>query len=209
MAALLGDYTHIQLKACPARSAGNPAPSTRLNHLGGQSSIHCTYTHLVRAHTAGYAWQPEMPDNALMVSNTRMIEYKKVLSSVTSWAERDDDIVAVGLIGSWARGGHTMDSDVDIIVLTPDMMKYTATDAWIEGAVGQSIPVVRRAEWGVLTERRLRLPSGFEVEVGFVNPSWASIDPLDGGTAEVVEDGGLVPLYDPEGSLARLVETAS
>jgi hypothetical protein len=34
MAALLSDYPDVQLKACPARSTGNPVPSKGLDHLG-------------------------------------------------------------------------------------------------------------------------------------------------------------------------------
>jgi hypothetical protein len=98
---------------------------------------------------------------------------------------------------------------VDLVVLTPAKATYTATDGWIKAAIGQPTPVVRRTEWGALTERRLRLPSGLEVEFGFVEPSWASIDPIDSGTAAVVIDGGLLPVYDPEGLLGLLAATSS
>ena len=90
------------------------------------------------------------------------------------------------------------------VVLTPQKVAYTAQDGWIETALGQAVPVVRRAEWGALTERRVQLPSGFEVEFGFVEPSWARTDPIDPGTAMVVVDGGLQPVYDPEAVLVRL-----
>ncbi len=73
--------------------------------------------------------------------------------------------------------------------------------------VGQRIPVVRHAEWGALTERRLQFPSGFEGEMGFVERSWAATDPVDSGTAEVVTGGALLPIYDPEGLLAQLART--
>ena len=143
-----------------------------------------------------------------MVSDARVAEYERVASRVTQWAESQADIVAVGVVGSWARGNQHGDSDMDLVVLTPHKTAFTATDDWIEAAVGQPVPVVRRAEWGALTERRLRLPSGFEVEFGFVEPSWACIDPIDHGTAKVVIDGGLLPVYDPEGLLGLLAATA-
>lgn len=141
-----------------------------------------------------------------MVSASRTAECQDILSSAKKWAESESSIVALGLIGSWARGNQNIESDVDLLVLTPRELTFTDTDAWVEAAVGQSIPVVRRAEWGALTERRLRLPSGLEVEFGFVEPSWASVEPIDPGTAQVARDGGLSPLYDPEGLLAALVE---
>jgi predicted nucleotidyltransferase len=144
-----------------------------------------------------------------MVPDARVAEYEGVVSSVTEWAESQAGIVAVGVVGSWARGNQHSDSDVDLVVLTPDKAAYTATDGWIEAAIGQRAPVVRRTEWRALTERRLRLASGLEVEFGFVEPSWASLDPIDPGTAEVVIDGGLLPVYDPEGLLGLLAATAS
>lgn len=70
-------------------------------------------------------------------------------------------------------------------------------------AVGEAAQLVRAEDWGPLTERRVVLRSGLEVEFGFVSPSWASVDPVDPGTARVVGDGWS-PLVDPDGTLARL-----
>ncbi len=142
-----------------------------------------------------------------MVTDARTSEYRSVLTNVSEWATSQRDIVAVGVVGSWTRGDQYDDSDVDIVIVTTNKTTYTATDDWIESAVGQRVPVVRHAEWGVLTERRLQLPSGFEVEMGFVEPAWAATDPVDSGTAEVVAGGGLLPIYDPDGLLAQLART--
>ena len=140
-----------------------------------------------------------------MVPDTRVAEYESVIAAVTRWAGSQTDIVAVGVVGSWARGNQHDGSDLDLVVLTPHTAAYAAGDGWIEKALGRAMPVVRRAEWGVLTERRLKLPSGFEIEFGFVEPAWANTDPIDPGTAEVAINGGLLPVYDPEALLARLV----
>lgn len=72
------------------------------------------------------------------------------------------------------------------------------------GALDRDAALVRTQRWGVLIERRVVLPSGFQVEFGFVATDWASIDPLDGGTARVVGDGFVV-LHDPEGILDAVV----
>jgi hypothetical protein len=87
------------------------------------------------------------------------------------------------------------------VLLTTDASRYTEHDDWI-GALG-AVAVTRRAAWGALTERRLRLRSGLEIEVGIGSPSWASVDPVDEGTKRVVGDG-LRVLYDPQGRLAGL-----
>jgi predicted nucleotidyltransferase len=139
-----------------------------------------------------------------MVTDARLAEYTAVVAGVSRWASSRQDIVAIGVVGSWARGTYRPDSDVDIVVLTTAMTAYIDRDDWIEPAFGQRLPVVRRAQWGVLIERRLQLPSGLEVEMGFVPASWAEIDPLDPGTNQVVKDGGLVPVYDPSGVLTQL-----
>jgi uncharacterized protein len=55
--------------------------------------------------------------------------------------------------------------------------------------------------WGPLTERRLPLEGGLEVEVGLAEPAWAATDPVNLGTRRVVTDG-LRILHDPDGWLA-------
>jgi uncharacterized protein len=144
-----------------------------------------------------------------VVTDARNSEYEAVVGRVCRWAASRTDIVAVGVVGSWARGTQRPDSDVDIVVLTADTAAYLDSDDWIENAFDTTLPVIRRAEWGVLTERRLLLPSGLDLEMGFVEPSWAKTDPIDPGTREVVRDGGLVAVYDPDGMLSRLASAVA
>jgi hypothetical protein len=68
--------------------------------------------------------------------------------------------------------------------------------------------LVRSEEFGVLIERRLRLPSGLEIEVGIAPTSWAATDPLDDGTHRVVRDGFRI-LHDRDGLLKNLLDTVS
>ncbi|MEV6812364.1 nucleotidyltransferase domain-containing protein [Micromonospora sp. NPDC051296] len=103
------------------------------------------------------------------------------------------------VVGSWARGAARMDSDVDIIVVT-DNRRYADPGNWTGLLGGEA---VRLAEWGLLQEVRVRRPSGFEVEMGIVPPSWADTDPVDPGTRRVVSDGHRIR-YDPAGLLAAL-----
>ena len=103
----------------------------------------------------------------------------------------------MALVGSWARGSARDDSDVDLVVLIE-----TENDDWV-AELAPGAELVRRRDWGPITERRLRLPSGLEVEVGLATPSWAAIDPVDAGTRRVVADG-LRAVYDPQRLLAEL-----
>lgn len=131
-----------------------------------------------------------------------MAEVHRVLSAIPRWATHRADVRAVGLCGSWARNTQRMSSDVDLVVLTGSPDLYVDADEWLHDF--GSPPLVRTQQWGVLTERRVRLSSGLEVEFGFAYPAWAALTPVDAGTRGVVADG-LRPLYDPALLLAEVV----
>ncbi|MBM3659923.1 MAG: nucleotidyltransferase domain-containing protein [Actinobacteria bacterium] len=139
-----------------------------------------------------------------MVTPERAAEYLEIVESVTAWAGGQRDITGMAVVGSWARGEPRMDSDLDLVVLTAEKQRYLRDDGWLLGAVGKPAEIVRTQEWGPLTERRAVLQSGFEVEFGFVAPTWARTEILDAGTARVVR-GGCRPLHDPTGVLDRLI----
>ncbi len=139
-----------------------------------------------------------------MITPERAAEYHRVVCSVTAWADGAHDIIGLAVVGSWARGEPRMDSDLDLVVLTADKKPYATDDRWMVAAVGQRAELVRIQEWGPVTERRVALPSGFEIEFGFVAPTWASTDPLDSGTASVVR-AGCLPLHDPSGAFELLL----
>jgi predicted nucleotidyltransferase len=124
-----------------------------------------------------------------------------VLTRVVRWAETRSDIRAVALVGSYARRAERTDSDIDLAILTSSPDRYTRDEDWvIELGLGN---LVQTKDWGAIKERRLRLPDGLEIEVGIGEPTWASVDPLDPGTRDVVNNG-MRPLYDPDGLLQRL-----
>jgi hypothetical protein len=140
-----------------------------------------------------------------VVTDERATEYLEVKRSVERWARRQADIVGMALVGSWAQLQAGMDSDIDFVLLTPSKHRYVVEEEWIAESVSLPADIIRTEEWGPLAERRVRLPSGLDVEFGFAPPSWASTDPVDPGTAQVVRDG-CIPLVDPEGLFARLIE---
>ena len=141
-----------------------------------------------------------------MATEGRLTEYVEVKRSVGDWARQQADIVGVAIVGSWARSQARTDSDIDVVVLTLGKDRFVTGEDWVVKAVSQEAKIVRTQEWGPITERRVRLPSGLDVEFGFAGPSWASTDPLDPGTAQVVLDG-CIPLVDPADLFARLIET--
>ena len=115
---------------------------------------------------------------------------ESIAARVAAWAPEQREILGAGLAA--AR----------LILLVEDATAYTQRAEWIHGLGATRI--VRTERWGPLTERRLALPSGLELEVGIVEPSWASVVPLDPRTRQVVE-GGFRILHDPHGLLRSLV----
>jgi uncharacterized protein len=91
-------------------------------------------------------------------------------------------------------------------VLTSGPDRYLDDDDWAAD-LGATRVLATRA-WGPLTERRLLLEDGLEVEVGVTGPGWAATDPVDPGTRRVVSDG-LRILHDPDGRLAALARAAT
>jgi len=141
------------------------------------------------------------------ITSSREREVARLIDSISAWARKREDLRAVALVGSWARGSPRMDSDVDVVLLTDDTTQYTDGEQWTH-EFGALAIVVSTQDWGVLTERRFALPSGLEVDVGVVGPSWACTAPLDEGTVKVVSDG-LVALHDPDGLLAAVVNAVA
>jgi predicted nucleotidyltransferase len=131
---------------------------------------------------------------------------EEVITRVVGWAEALPDVRAVALVGSYARGAAQTDSDIDLVVLTTNPARYTTEDDWVmDFGLGN---LVQTTDWGAITERRLRLPDGLEIEVAIGHPDWASVDPLEPGTRRVVTDG-MRRLYDPDGLLRRLQSACS
>jgi uncharacterized protein len=139
------------------------------------------------------------------VTGQRKAEYDQICGAVIAWATSRPSIRGVAVVGSWARFEARMDSDIDLVVLTVDGNRYLTQDEWVAEAVGQPGEIVRTRAWGPLTERRVRLSTGLDVEFGFAEPEWAAVGPVDSGTAAVVREGCLI-LVDPHHLFKNLTE---
>jgi predicted nucleotidyltransferase len=126
----------------------------------------------------------------------------EIVARVVGWAESRRDIRALLVVGSYARGSATATSDVDLVVLTESPARYLEDEGWVRDVGG--VEVVRTRAWGPLTERRVRFPSGLEVEFGFVRPSWAWMEPIEPGTRQVLDDGCRL-LLDKDGVVTPLL----
>jgi hypothetical protein len=122
------------------------------------------------------------------------------LDTFSRWASAQPDIEAVALVGSHARGTAAEDSDVDLVILTPDVDRYLLDRSWV--SLFGEVAECREEDYGRVTSVRAFYGGGLEAEYGFAAPDWAAA-PIDAGTLRVVTDGMEV-LYDPRGILARM-----
>jgi hypothetical protein len=124
---------------------------------------------------------------------------QQFLQDFTRWAGAQPDLIALALVGSYARAAASEESDVDLVLLASDPRKYLDDRQWI-----RLFGTVRRQQeekYGPLTSIRVWYENGLEVEFGVTSESWAAL-PLDPGTRQVME-GGIRVLFERWPILSR------
>jgi predicted nucleotidyltransferase len=120
------------------------------------------------------------------------------ISNIVRWASTHPDIQAIALVGSYARGAATDDSDIDLVMLVDHPDRYLEDIRWL-GRFG----IVERQQvenYGLIVSLRAWYAGGREVEYGITTRGWAST-PLDEGTQQVIADGMKV-LFEREALLS-------
>ncbi|HUV88802.1 MAG TPA: nucleotidyltransferase domain-containing protein [Anaerolineae bacterium] len=110
----------------------------------------------------------------------------RFLDEFAAWAAAQPDIVAVALVGSYARNAATETSDIDLVIIASQPETYLQDVAWTR-RFGQ----VRRQQvedYGKVTSIRVWYADGHEVEYGITDEGWAAL-PLDEGAHRVISDG--------------------
>ena len=123
---------------------------------------------------------------------------KDFINTFTSWASAQPDILAVALVGSYAREAATEDSDVDLVVLAHDPQSYLENTDWLKRF--GPIEKLQAEDYGRVTALRVWYAGGHEVEYGLTTSDWAQL-PLDEGAQRVIEDGMRV-LFEREALLS-------
>ncbi|OGE18630.1 hypothetical protein A3J19_04000 [Candidatus Daviesbacteria bacterium RIFCSPLOWO2_02_FULL_41_8] len=126
------------------------------------------------------------------------------LEEFKQWATSQDNIKAVALVGSYAKGTAKPDSDIDLVIITNDPKSLLEDVQWLQN-FGQ-IKEIKNEDWGLVQSKRVFYESGLEIEFGIATPEWAKTDPTDPGTKRVISDGAKI-LYDKNGILQSLLST--
>ena len=113
------------------------------------------------------------------------------LDRFTEWARLQPEILAVALVGSYARNEARADSDVDLILICTRPPMYLADRSWLP--IFGEIDRQQQEDYGKLVSIRVWYRAGLEVEYGITDEDWAAI-PLDEGTRRVISNGMVVLL---------------
>jgi hypothetical protein len=135
-----------------------------------------------------------------------------LLAMVRQMVEARDDLRALAICGSWARGCPRADSDLDLLILARKPGEWRTDLDWLRHLpfehAGFRIHEVETATYGAAWSAHIRLGFNIELEITFAETAWASDAPLDSGTLRVVTDGIVVEV-DKDRLLAKLLETCS
>jgi len=109
-----------------------------------------------------------------------------LVERITGWAAAKPDILAVAMIGSYARGTATDTSDIDFILIALHPDTYLKDLNWmIDFGRVENFQI---ENYGLVTSVRIWFADGLEVEFGITDERWIA-DPLDAGTIRVIHDG--------------------
>lgn len=110
----------------------------------------------------------------------------KFFNELKKYAENTSQIESVIIVGSYARGTNNENSDIDIVIITPNKSEMVRNQDFVQN-FGE-VYMKQTEYYGACTSIRVRYKDGKEVEFGIVDPLWISI-PLDAGTYRVLSDG--------------------
>ena len=118
------------------------------------------------------------------------------LDALVRWAERQQDIHALLLIGSRAREDMPADdwSDVDVAVVVDEPDRYLRDERWVEAFGRPLVTVLEPTAVGGGLERRVLYEDGLDVDFAVVTPEWLRVAAADPAAAAVIDRGHRVLL---------------
>jgi len=136
-------------------------------------------------------------------------DYTPLIARLAAWAEAEDNVRAVVVVGSRARADHPADAwaDLDVVVLARDPRPLWTAAAWLE-AIGEPwLTFIEPTPHGRTYERRALFAGGLDVD--FVPVSVASLmEVLDRGQGEGLDllRRGARILLDKDGLAQRALD---
>lgn len=129
----------------------------------------------------------------------RKEKIEQFLQEIKNWAFLRPDILALAVVGSYARGAATPTSDLDLVLICVSPAQYLQNTDWTsQFGLGAKQQI---EDYGLLTSLRVWYVDGPEVEFGLTDERWAAL-PLDEGSHQVMEDGMRI-LFERDHILSR------
>ena len=131
-----------------------------------------------------------------------------IVRAVADWALCREDIRAMALVGSWARGDPHQNSDVDLLLLSDRADEYRVRKDWLAEidfeSAGYGIASSQDASYGAVWSCHVAMSPAGMVELTFARHSWAQADTVDAGARRVVKDAFRI-IFDKDATLEKLV----
>lgn len=143
------------------------------------------------------------------MANFDATRIEQLLSTLKAWSEGNSGVQGLALVGSWSpEDRQHAEADADVVLLVDDPDGFRNDSAWMAEidwtAAGLGPARWSECDYGAVCSRHLTFADGAAVEVSFVPPAWASVDPVDPITRRVAGNGMRV-VHDPSGLLGRLL----
>jgi len=133
---------------------------------------------------------------------------RTLIVGFTHWAQEQRTCRALAIAGSWANDRARPTSDLDLLILTNDLSRWTTRAGWLSELVrhlGFSCSDTILEAHGVARSWRAWAGREVELELTFAELHWADVSPVDPGTRRVVSDG-IRSLADKDGLLQAVTE---
>jgi len=112
---------------------------------------------------------------------------------VAKWVRQNTNNRALGVVGSWARGNPRPDSDLDLLILARNSDLYFADASLLVkigfDAAAYSLLSHAVVDYGARHSHKVGLSPDVAVELIFAPINWASLDPIEAGSARIARDG--------------------
>jgi len=131
-----------------------------------------------------------------------MTEVEAINHKLNLLAEKNEDILAILLVGSYARNKQHDKSDIDIMIITTDEMKYFSDYKWINEIAESS--AIEKENWGMVNTLRC-FSDETEIEFNICPTEWIIL-PTDPETERVLRDGYKI-IFERNDSLHRIKKT--